>query len=285
MVLPLANAAGAATYRDALGRAVTLKGTPMRIVTLAPNLTEILYFLGLGDRVVGVTRFSDYPPAAVNKPKVGSYAHLNIEKILTLKPDLAIGTVDGNEAGAVGMLEQAGIPVYVVNPRNVREAIATIATLGRLCGAGKGAEAAIDGLRNRMQQVVAKTSFLRRPLVFLQINVKPIMSVNRNTIHNDVIRLAGGINLSEDEPVTYPRISLEEIIQRRPEVIIISSMERGGRFEEAKKAWMKWRSIPAVKAGRVHLVPSDLLDRPSPRLIRGLEIMARLIHPEVEWKQ
>ena len=90
--------------------------------------------------------------------------------------------------------------------------------------------------------------------------------------------------MASDEPITYPRISLEEVIRRKPDVIVISSMERGGRFEKARQEWFQWKSIPAVQDGRVHLVDSDLIDRPSPRLIEGLEIMAKLIHPEVEWR-
>jgi iron complex transport system substrate-binding protein len=109
------------------------------------------------------------------------------------------------------------------------------------------------------------------------------MTVNKNTFHHDVIRLAGGDNMARDEPITYPRISIEEVMRKGPDVIIISSMEREGSFERARKGWMKWSSIPAVKERRVHLINSDLLDRPSPRIVKGLETMARLIHPEVEW--
>ncbi len=275
----------AATFRDALGREVSLKSSPKRIVSMAPSLTEILYYLGLGERVVGVTQFSYFPPEAGQKPKVGSYINLNVEKIISLDPDLAVGTVDGNRPGVVKLLDQAGIPVYLVNPRSVRDAIKTVASLGRLCGARKKAEDLSYGLYRRMDRVFQKTVSLRHPVVFLQINIRPIMTVNRNTIHNDVIRLAGGVNLSRDEPMTYPTISVEEIIQRRPEVIIISSMERGGRFEAVKRRWLKWPDIPAAKTGRIYLVESDLLDRPSPRIVKGLEIMGRLIHPEVKWEE
>ncbi|MBW1768796.1 MAG: cobalamin-binding protein [Deltaproteobacteria bacterium] len=272
-----------ATFRDSLGREITLNEKPGRIVSLAPNLTEILYFLGLGDRVAGVTRFSYYPPEAVLKPKVGSYINLNVEKIISLSPDLVIGTADGNQPGVVDMLDQAGINVFIVNPRNIREVIGTIATLGRVCGLPEKADTLSRQLSKRVDRVLEMTRSRRMPLVFLQINVKPIMTVNKHTFHHDLIRLAGGINMAQDEPITYPRISLEEVISRKPEVIIISSMERGGRFEKARLEWLKWTLIPAVKSRRVHLIDSDLIDRPSPRIIQGLEAMARLIHPEVKW--
>jgi iron complex transport system substrate-binding protein len=272
------------TFKDSLGREVTLKGEPQRIVTLAPSLTEILYFLGLGNRVVGVTKFSYFPPEAAHKPRVGSYIDLNVEKIISLSPDLVIGTADGNQPGVVGLLEQAGIAVFIVNPRNIRQTIDTVDTVGRLCGVPKKANALSTQLSQRVDHIIDKTKSRRKPLVFLQINVRPIMAINKNTFLHDLIQLAGGRNMTEDEPITYPRISLEEVIRKKPEVIIISSMERGGRFEAARLEWMEWTSIPAVKNGRVHLIDSDLIDRPSPRIIEGLEVMARFIHPEVKWE-
>jgi iron complex transport system substrate-binding protein len=272
------------TFKDSLGREVILKGEPQRIVTLAPSITEILYFLGLGGQVVGVTQFSYYPPEAKLKPRVGSYINLNVEEIISLAPDLVIGTADGNQPGVVDLLEQAGIAVFIVNPRDIRQTIDTIAIVGRLCGVPERANALSAQLSQRVDRILDKTRSRRKPLVFLQINLKPIMTVNKNTFLNDLIRLAGGRNMTEDEPITYPRISLEEVIRKKPEVIIISSMERGGRFEAARLEWLKWTSIPAVKDGRVHLIDSDLIDRPSPRIIEGLEAMARFIHPEVKWE-
>ncbi|MFH1123300.1 MAG: cobalamin-binding protein [Pseudomonadota bacterium] len=273
-----------ATFKDALGREISMPAPPKRLIALAPNLTEILYALGLGDRVVGVTTFSSYPPEAALKPKVGSYINLNVERIISLSPDLVIGTMDGNERGVVEILEQARIPVFVVNPRNVRQVIETIGTLGRVCGLPERAKALSENLTRRVDRVLEKTRSREKPLVFLQINIQPIMTVNKETFHHDLIRLAGGRNMARDEPITYPRISIEEVLHRKPEVIIISSMERGGKFERARQDWLKWPSIPAVQNGRIHLIDSDLIDRPSPRLVQGLEAMARFIHPEVKWE-
>jgi iron complex transport system substrate-binding protein len=272
--------ASCATFEDALGRKVSLERPPERIITLAPNLTEILYALGLGDRVVGVTNHCNYPPEASLKPKVGSYINLNVEKIISLSPDLAIGTVDGNERIILDLLEQAKIKAFFVNPRSVRQVIDTILALGRLCGALENAQTLTSKLTRRVDHVVERTGSREKPLVFLQIQIQPIMTVNKNTVHNDLIRLAGGRNMAAEEPITYPRISIEEVIQRRPDVILISSMERAGRFERARQEWLKWTSIPAAKNKRVYLIDSDLIDRPSPRLIDGLEMMARYIHPE-----
>jgi iron complex transport system substrate-binding protein len=271
------------TFKDALGRQIDLESSPRRIVALAPSITEILYYLGLGDSVAGVPDFSYYPPEALEKPRVGSYVDPNIERIISLSPDLVIGTKDGNLPGPVYLLEQAGIPVYVVNPRTIRDIISTIDEIGDLCGVPEKAHQLVNKLNERLESIQNAVASGQRPMVFLQINISPIMTVNKNTTHNDIINQAGGINMSADEPMTYPRISIEEVISKKPDIILISSMERGGEFEKERKDWMKWTSIPAVKNKRVYLIDSDLIDRPSQRIIDGLEAMARLIHPEVDW--
>ena len=273
---------GSQRFMDALGRPVVLDRPPARIVSLAPSITEILYYLGLGDRVVGVTTFSNYPPQAALKPKVGSYAHLNVERILELSPDLVIGTKDGNDPNVVGLLEQAGIQVYIVNPRHVQDVAQTLRSIGSVCGISKRGTELAQLLSRRVRRVQQLVAGLPKPVVFLQINLKPIISVGRDAIHNDVIRLAGGINMMQDAPNTYPTVSLEEVLARKPDVIIISCMERGGRFEKAKEAWMQWNSIPAVRHHRVYLVDSDILDRPAPRIIKGLETVAELLHPQLK---
>ena len=275
-----ASSSFCATFKDALGREISVPAPPKRLIALAPNLTEILYALDLGDRVVGVTNHCNYPPEASLKPKVGSYIHLNVEQIISLSPDLVIGTMDGNERYVLDLLEQARIKVFFVNPRDVRQAIETISTVGLVCGVPERARQISGRLTTRVDRVVEATGTKKKPLVFLQIHIQPIMTVNRNTVHHDLIHLAGGENMAADEPVTYPRISLEEVIRRKPKVILISSMEREGRFEKARQDWLQWTSIPAVQKGRVHLIDSDVIDRPAPRVVDGLEIMAKLLHPE-----
>jgi iron complex transport system substrate-binding protein len=284
IVLSGAESACCGEFIDSLGRRITLDGPPQRIVALAPSITETLYYLGLGDRVVGVTQFSYFPPEAALKPNVGSYVDVNVEKILTLSPDLVIGTMDGNEADKVYLLEEAGIPVFIINPRNVRQAVETVATVGHVCGISEKGAALSLQLSKRVNDIIGKIRGRKKPLVFLQINLKPIMTVNRNTYIHDLIELAGGENIAKDEPITYPRISLEEVIRRKAEVIIIISMERDGQFEEAKVEWQRWTTIPAVRNGRVHLVNPDIIDQPSPRVVEGLEALARLLHPEAGWE-
>ncbi len=283
IVLGWTGPATCATFIDALGREVQLQQQPQRIVALAPSLTEILFALGIGERLVGATKFSDYPAAARSIPRVGSYVDINVERIISLSPDLVIGTADGNQPEKVALLERAGLPVFIVDPRDIRQVIATVVTLGAVCGVAAPSAALAAELAARVDRVVARTAGLPRPRVFLQINAKPIMTANKNSFLHDLVRLAGGSNLAGEETLTYPRISLEEVIKKKPEVIIISSMQRDGNFEAARRQWLRWPVIPAVRDGRVYLVDSDLTDRPSPRVVEGLELLARYLHPQADW--
>ncbi len=272
----------AAVFRDSLGRNVKVPFVPKRIISLAPSITEMIYFLGLGERVVGVTRFSYFPKEATKKPKIGAYTDVNIEKVITLNPDLVIATADGNKREDVEMLEEAGIPVYVVNPRKVHQVLDTIERLGTICGVPDRAKRLVNSLRERVAKVMKAVRNSEKPLILLVINMKPLISVNQSTIHHDIIQLAGGRNMTGDQPITYPKLSMEEVIKKGPDAIIISSMEREGEFEKARKEWFRWPTLPAVKRGRVYLIDSDLIDRAAPRIVTGLEEMAKLIHPEIK---
>jgi len=273
----------AATFHDSMGRKVVLSAAPEKIVSLAPSITEIIYFLGLGDTLVGVTRFSYFPEQAREKPNIGAYTDINLEKVVTLDPDLVIATADGNKRADIGMLNEAGIPVYVVNPRRVHQILEAVERIGVICGIPHRAKVRVGSLRKRVARVKEAVNEAERPLVLLVINAKPLMSVNRSTTHHDIIQLAGGRNLAADQPITYPRLNLEEVIRRRPEVIIVSSMERSGEHEKIRREWFRWTSIPAIQNRRVHVINSDLIDRAAPRIVKGLEEMAKLIHPETAW--
>ncbi len=268
---------------DQLGRDVHIPQPPRRIVTLAPSITEIVFYLGLGDRVVGVTRFSNYPDEANLKPRVGSYTDLNVERIISLAPDLVLGTRDGNQPGSVRLMEQAGLTVFILDTKDLDQVIETIVTVGRLCSISNKAIRMAGDLEHRIERLRQKVQSHPKPRVFFQINPRPIMSINKETFLHDLISLAGGRNIAAEATIKYPRISIEEVIQRKPEVIIVAGMKQGRSLEEARRRWLEFPLIPAVKNGRVHLIDSDLTNRPSPRIVQGLETMARLIHPELKW--
>jgi iron complex transport system substrate-binding protein len=280
LILALPACGAAETFTDQLGRRVHLPDHPTRIVSLAPSITEILFSLELSDRLVGATQFSDFPAAAGSLPKVGSYVHLNVEKIVALGPDLCIAVKDGNPVTVISKLEGLGIPVYAVDPRNLEAVMETIGELGRLLDVTERATAIVSNMRARVdhvKQCIAGAS--HRPTVFFQIGISPIVSVGTHTFLHELIVMAGGINLTQGQ-TPYPRLSKEEVIVLRPEVMIIASMARKAVFEQVKRDWQQWSEVPAVKNNRIYLVDSNVLDRPTPRLVEGLELLARLIHPD-----
>lgn len=279
------RSAHAAAFTDQLGRKVSLSNPPLRIVTLAPSITEIVYYLGLGDRVVGVTQFSNFPYEASLKPKVGSYIDLNVERIISLAPDLVLGTKDGNQPGPVRLLEQAGLNVFILNPKDLEQMIDSLIMVGRLCGISEKANRKAIELERRIEHIRNKVKGYPKPQIFFQINPRPVMTINKATFLHDLISLAGGHNIAAEAQIKYPRFSIEEVIRRKPEVIILSGMTQEQAFEETRRMWMELPMIPAVKKSRVHLIDSDLTNRPSPRIIQGLEIMAQWFHPELQWNE
>lgn len=266
---------------DQLGRQVILSDDPQRVVSLAPSITEIIFALGQEHRLKGATRFSDFPPEANSLPKVGSYVQLDLERIVALKPDLCIAIKDGNPRQTVVRLESLEVPVYVVDPRNLEAVTKTIIEIGDLLNATKNAENLVNNMRLRINRVrSAAEKISHRPCVFFQIGISPIVSVGTNTFIHELIVLAGGDNLTKG-PIPYPRFSREQVLSLAPEVFIITSMARGEVFERVKIEWSRWSEMPAIKNRRIFLVDSNLFDRPTPRLVDGLEVLGRLIHPEL----
>ncbi|MES0362920.1 MAG: cobalamin-binding protein [Desulfobacteria bacterium] len=268
-------------FVDELDRKVVVPDVPTRIVSLGPNITEILYALNLGDRIVGVTKFSDYPREAKQKPRVGTYVNFNIEKIVSLQPDLIIATYGGNPKTAILRLEELGQAVYVTKAKTVEDVLNMIESIGMITDTREMAGTILNGLKKRIKGVTDRVRHATRPLVFLQINAKPLMTVGPGSFHSQLIEIAGGRNLAEGSTIRYPQYSIEDVLQRGPDYILISTMDRAGLFEEQKADWMRWQNIPAVKNNRICFLDSDLIDRASPRIVDGLEEMAKLIHPEL----
>lgn len=269
------------TITDLTGRTVEVPAAPRRVVALAPSVTEIVYALQRGDRLAGVTRFSNYPAAAQRLPKVGSYVHLDAERIVALQPDLCIAVKDGNPIAVVEQLQAIGIPVFAVNPVDLDTVIQSISTMGDLLQAEDIAHAVVSDMRRRIARVETRLAKApTRPRVFFQIGISPIVSIGDHTFIHTLITLAGGTNVAAGGN-PYPRFSREQVIAAAPEVIVISSMAREAVFEKVKAEWMQWPAIPAVKNRSVFIAPPDLFDRPSPRLVEALELLATYIHPDL----
>ena len=279
--IPVSAQGLALHFLDHTGRKIVLKAYPQRVVALAPSITEIIFALGRQHLLKGVTRFSDHPPDAEKLPKVGSYVHLDLERIVALKPDICIAIKDGNPKAIIDRLESLGIPVYVIHPLNVAAVMKTIQDMGRLLGAGEKAHHLVQNMHLRLQRVESIVSgTASRPGVFFQIGISPIVSVGTDTFIHELIVLAGGKNLAEG-PVPYPRFSREQVLGLSPEILIITSMARNAIFDKVKAEWNQWNNMPAVRNGRIFMVDSNLFDRPTPRLIDGLELLVKLIHPSL----
>lgn len=267
-------------FIDEVGRPVVFSFPPKRIVSLAPNITEILFGLGLDEEIVGVSIHCNFPQKARSRPKVGSYINIDFERIISLHPDLIIGTGAGNTREMVDRLEKLGFPTFVIFPKNFQDILKSIEHMGEIVDRKKEALMIIDGMKKRSQKVVHLIQGLPRPKVFIQIGDAPIVTVGKGSFADDLIRLAGGENIAGNETERYPRLGMEEILKRSPEIIIISSMNPKGDYQRMIQHWRNWKSLPAVKNDRIHLIDSDLIDRPSPRIIEGLEELARKFHPD-----
>jgi len=268
------------TFIDEVGREVTFPFPPQRIVSLAPNITEILFSLGLDEEIVGVSIHCNFPEKARIKPRVGSYISVDFEKITSLKPDLIIATGAGNTREMVDRLGKLGFPSYVIYPKNFNDIMKSILNIGEVVNRERAAKRITEEMRKRSHRVVELTQGLPRLKVFIQISDAPMVTVGQGSFADDLIRLAGGENIAGKEKEVYPRFGLEEILKRSPEVIVISSMNPRGDYQKVLQEWKRWTTIPAVKNGRLYLIDSDLLDRPSPRIIDGLEELAKVLHPD-----
>jgi len=257
-----------------------LSGPPQRIVSLAPNITETLFALGLGERVVGVSNYCQFPPAAKQKEKVGGYINPSLEKIVALQPDLVIGIAEGDLRNFVDKLAGLKIPVYITNPSNVAEVISFIQNIGEVTFSPQAAKRITEKMRARINIIQEKVKERPRLRVFQVLDFNPLISAGKGTLVDDLIRLAGGRNVAENALGRYPRFSLEEVVAQDPQVIILSSMKSQESITEQRQWWERWKTISAVRHGRLYVLNSDLIHRSSPRIVDGLEEMARAIHPE-----
>ena len=268
-------------FTDEMGRTVKISYPPMRIISLAPSITEILFALGLNEEIEAVTDFCDYPEAVSKRPRVGGFINPNIEKIVSLKPDLIIAIRDGNRMGTIDRLNELAFPVYVVDPKSFDGVITTLQNIGDIVGRQENSKNIVNEIKAKREKTAILTRSLPRPKVFFQIGYLPMITVGKGSLADELIRLAGGRSISENESLNYPPYNIEIVLQKAPQIIIMSSMESKRDYSSLIKMWQNWKSIPAVKRNAIHIVDSNIVDRPTPRIVGGLEAMLRIIHPEV----
>jgi iron complex transport system substrate-binding protein len=280
-----ASEAGERLLIDEAGRRVKVPLSVRRIISLAPNITEILFALGLRQEIIGVTDYCDYPEEVSTKPRIGGFVNPDVEKIVSLKPDLVIAITDGNRWDTIERLSDLRLPVYTVDPKGFDGVMRTIRNMGEITGRVEESRAVIRRIAERKERIVSMTRALPRPAVFFQVGDAPVITVGKGTLANDLIRLAGGRSISEDQPLSYPPYGIETILSKAPEIIIFSSMDTRKNYSDLIRKWQAWKSIPAVKSSSIYVIDSNLVDRPAPRIVEGLEALARMIHPEVFLKK
>ena len=263
---------------DQTGRRVNIPEQPERLVSLAPSITETLYALGLGDRLVGDTDYCEYPPEAKQKPHVGPILNPSLEKIVALKPDLVLGSPEANRIETADRLARLGIPVYGVTAGTVEETLHSIEDLGQVLGREAEARALVQSLRRRIEAVEGRVAGRGRPKVLFAVWYRPLTTVGARSFIGDVIRRAGGASISEDLQGEWPRLSLEEALRRDPDVILFPRAESFAPALEEFQRLPGWRDLRAVRKRRMYFV-SDTIVRASPRLVDALEEVARALHP------
>ncbi len=270
---------------DQAGRVVKLEKIPERIVSLAPSNTEILFALDLGDKVVGVTEYCNYPEAAKDKPKIGGFSTVDLEKVVFIEPDLILAT-NIHRDNITPALERLDLTVLTLDPRTLGEVLEAIILIGECTGKQEAASQLVTEMKNRIKTVTDKTDNLpqaQRPRVFYVMWHEPLMTVGSHTRIHELIGLAGGVNIAQDLGEGYPTISLEAVIQANPQVIIAGS----GMGEGADLPFQYASTEPRLKDTdarinhRVYEIYTDLVGRPGPRIVEALEQLAEMIHPEL----
>jgi len=262
-----------------------------RIVSLSPSVTETLFELGLGDRVVGVTSFCKYPEEALNLPKVGAYLDPNYEAIVALTPDLVILRKEFEEAKM--QLEDLGIRSLTVDHNHIEGILDSFTAIGKQCGTEPRAREVVEDLRDRITRIQEATIGLPKPKVMVSVeremgtgSIKGVYVAGRDGFYDKMIRTAGGVSVFEDTGIPFPNVSMESIMRADPEIIvdIVPDHEQRDLDEAAmKRDWRKLSEVAAVKNGRVYVLTQDFMVIPGPRFILVIEEFARIIHPEIEW--
>jgi iron complex transport system substrate-binding protein len=293
-ILILASAllfAGCGGESERAAAAPDLTGAPLRIVSLAPSLTETLYALGVGDRVVGVTRYCAHPPAVSEVPKIGGHLDPNFEAIVSLEPDLVVAIPSSREQRM--RLEGLGLRVLEVDQHDVVAVLDSIVMVADACGVGdrgRKLRSEIEVQLSVVENVVAGAS---RPRVVIVVGhqagegpVRSVWAAGPDTFYDGVIRLAGGVNAMSDGLARYPELSREGLAALDPDVVldVIAGLEaRNLDADDLRRQWMRLVEMRAVREGRIRILEGDHMVVPGPRLPEMVEAVARALHPNLDW--
>lgn len=275
LLLLMAPPVGATQATDALGRAITVEDPPQRIVSLVPAVTEILFALGLEDRIAGVTSFCNYPPEARLKPKIGEYSSPSLEVMATIQPDLVFMSADASSPEFLKRLEALGVAVYVVYPRSVGETVELIRNMGRLLQQQVVAESLAMSLQQTAECARQLTASLPKARVLCTVMSQPLVVAGRNTLLDDLVDIAGGENVVPAGLNRYPTWSIESVLAANPDVILVSP--HPGQADPSA-SFRRWPELKAVQSERLVTIDADWIQRPGPRLMLGLTALTKALH-------
>jgi iron complex transport system substrate-binding protein len=259
---------------DDLGRTIKIPVKINRAISLAPNLTENIFAVGAGDKLVGVTTYCDYPAEAKSIQKIGDTINPNMESIVALKPQIVFVSTASQMEAFTKTMEQNGIVVFVTNPNNLEGILRNLRQLGDILGTADQAAKVIQDIQFRLDTIRTKLNGAAPVQVFVQISREPLFTAGAESFVTEIIEHAGAASVTRDLPTAYPRLSKETAMALNAEALIISA---GAGNEEPNDVF---KESTAVKNGKVYKVKADLLTRPSPRIVEGLEQMAKDLHPD-----
>lgn len=263
---------------DDVGRHVSVPVPVNRVISLAPNLTEIVFAIGAGHRLVGRTSYCDFPPEAKAVAEVGDTLNPSLERVIALQPQVVLISTASQLEVFTQQLQSQNIAVFVTDPRDLEGVLRTIDQIGRILGDQQQAELLIQKLRERTNAVEEAVKGKQPVRVFYQVSGEPLYTAGRDSFATDLIRRAGATSVTADVPGAWPKYSAESALAAKPEAIILST---GGSMGEANSTVTEaLKQSPAVLDGRVYKVNDDYMTRPGPRAVDGLEAIARALHPE-----
>ena len=249
---------------------------PRRIVSLAPAITEILFAVGAGENVAGVTNYCNHPEEAGKLEKIGDFAVVDFEKVIALKPDLVIATKDGNPREVIEKIRSLGINTLVINSRKFSDVLESVTSIGNAAGRREQARELSSELKSRWETAGRRRGNGPGPSVLLLYGIDPLVAAGRDSLGDELIAAAGGRNIFADSDRAYVTTDYEKIISLAPEVIIQVAMGSESN-EQAREKWSRWSARPAVRNGRVCVLDPDIVTRPGPRIVDGLELIGKAL--------
>ena len=264
-----------ATVTDDLGRTLRVSPPARHIVSLAPSLTEMLFFIGAGESVAGVTSYCDFPPEARTRQVVGDLVTPDIERILSLRPDLVLISVEGNAQRSFQRLEQLGMRMFVSNPRDLAGVYKSLADIAALTGHARRAAALIDSLRGEERRL-REHAPARSPSVLMLLSLQPLMAAGRSTFIDEVITLAGGRNAAAALEGNYPTLNRETLLRMDPDLILLPD-DMGINETQLRTGFPEWRRLRARRGDGMHRIDADRYLRPGPRLIEAARELQRML--------